>query len=206
MLKSGRGEHQGAWIPAAEAQGGVCCLPSIPRPPGRPPPAGAQGPPRFGPCSRGCGHPGVAEGLDPLLFCLSSPRHPGGIMSPPKTAPCCPDLASTPPSRQVQSCCSPALLPHCLLYPEHRAPPLTGETSSLTRGSPMGMHPISHPASTAVFPPLGCPLHLPQLTVKVDRWWTSLRTGGAQTTRRLPSHPLSLWFLPGASIEQRPPF
>nr|XP_020733713.1 ectonucleoside triphosphate diphosphohydrolase 6 isoform X2 [Odocoileus virginianus texanus] len=46
-------------------------------------------------------------------------------MSPPKTAPCCPDLASTPPSRQVQSCCSPALLPHCLLYPEHRAPPLT---------------------------------------------------------------------------------
>lgn len=73
---------------------GVCCLPSIPRPPGSRPPTGAQGPLRFGPCSKDRSHPGVAEGLDPLLFCLSSPRQPGGVMSPPKTAPCCPGLAS----------------------------------------------------------------------------------------------------------------
>ena len=60
-----------------------------------PPPTGApKGPLRFGPCSRGRSHPGVAEGLDPLLFCLSSPRQPRGVMSPPKTAPCCPGLAS----------------------------------------------------------------------------------------------------------------
>ena len=79
---------------------GVCCFPSIPSPPGSPPQTGAQESLRFGPCSRGHRHPGVAEGLDPLLFCLSSPRQPGGVMSPPTTAPA---VQAWPPAPSLAS-------------------------------------------------------------------------------------------------------